>query len=744
MHEPQNRTMQWTLVPTPVIQAGALVDDRFEVGELLGEGGASRVYACKERPLHRHAALKVLKACDDDDQRRRFVHEARILANLRHPHLVHVLALGETDTGAPYMVLELLPGENLEARLRERGPLEWREVVQIAAQVASALEALHQAGVIHRDVKPGNIVRLHGATGRPLVKLIDLGIALVEDWQRIEGEGFTPSPRHPTGVGMVVGTPGFHAPEAGLSPPDPTFDTFSLGATIHLLCTGEMPNLVTPRPMAEVRPGSAFPPELEALVAEALAVLPEDRLATATEFQRRLEAILAAHADEATPHLFDGCYELLAVLGAGAKSEVHRAYHRDAGRYVALKVLNARSAADSEERRRFVREALVLGATADPALPSLIECRTGPHREKPYIAMTLAPGRCASKFCIGDERLRPAEVIAVGRQIAGALLALHARGILHRDVHAGNVLVDVGELTTATLVDVGMAHFEDAYYARAQLRYLTPPEARVPLGTGGLERLEWTAPEARASRQWTAKCDVYSLGLLLYRLLTGKRPHKGGVLVSPREFVPDCPQELESALLAALHEDPKKRLDMKGLAARLADAAEAHQEQVPVRQEAMAPSRPRTWTRQAVAAVLGGVMALGLVWLFGGEQPATVDQLVACADNQASVAGRESTGANASSHAASTQFGGASPQPPPLPTVREALARARPALQGCAAMAGRLFVVEFTTRPGDMGFAAMAVSGPTDSNLDRCVGEATAGIRFQPQEARVYTEEFEP
>ena len=88
--------------------------------------------------------------------------------------------------------------------------------------------------------------------------------------------------------------------------------------------------------MNEARPGCGVPPELEALVASALAVLPEDRIATADEFQRRLEAIRSAHADDSKPFLFAGCFELIQPLGVGAKGEVFRAYHRDAPCYVAL------------------------------------------------------------------------------------------------------------------------------------------------------------------------------------------------------------------------------------------------------------------------------------------------------------------------------------------------------------------------------------------------------------------------
>jgi serine/threonine protein kinase len=566
----------WTLFSSMGGDAsGAVLGDRFEVGELLGAGGTAWVYACRDRVLRCMAAIKILKD-SSEDARRRFREEGCILANLRHPHLVQVLAVGETDTGAPFMVLELLPGQSLDERLRREGPLPWREVVELVAQAAGALEALHAAGVVHRDVKPSNIVQIGSATSRPLVKLIDLGIAKVQSWDRVQGGGFTLVERHQTDAGLVVGTPGFYPPEASHDEPTPRFDTFALGVTIYLLCTGQMPNLLEHRPMIEVRPGCGAPPELEALVATALAVLPDDRVATAEEFQRRLEAIRLAHAEASTPYLFDGCYELIELLGVGAKGEVYRAYHRDAARYVALKLLSARSIEDPEECVRFAREALALSATRHPALPELVDCRTSAKRKQPFIAMALVHGRRAGDFRAGKDDLGIADVIAVGTQLAGALATLHARGILHRDVHGSNVLIELGRTPRATLIDVGMSEFTNAFYAIVDQRYPTPPEHRVKLGTGGLEHLDWTAPEARATKIWTAKCDVYSLGLLLYKLLTGKRPTRSGSreLISPRKLVPACPVALSSALLAALQEDPAERVDMQGLLAKLEAAAD--------------------------------------------------------------------------------------------------------------------------------------------------------------------------
>lgn len=770
--EPLQHARGWTLhTEASRDMVGVLFGGRFEIQEPIGAGGMAAVYVCKDLALHGLAAVKVLRD-DNADARRRFADEARLLANLRHPHLVQVLAVGETADGAPYMALEYLPGQSLDERLIRRGPLPWREVVELASQVAGALEALHRVGVIHRDVKPSNLVQLDGAAGRPLVKLIDLGVAKIHDWARVQTGGFTPAPRHKTEIGKVVGTPGFYPPEAALVEADPRFDTYALGVTIYQLCTGVFPTPGEYRPMSEVRPACKVSPELEALVAAAVSVLPEDRVATAEEFQRRLEAIRTAHAEDTEPFLFDGCYELLEVLGVGAKAEVYRAYHRDAARYVALKLLSARSKANFEERMRFAREARVLSAVRHPALPELIDCRTATNRKQPFIAMSLSRGKRAGEFCITGKTLGPADVIAVGKQLAGALAALHDRGILHRDLNTSNILIDLGRETKATLIDVGMADLTDRFYAVVEQRYPTPPESRVKLGTGGLEMLEWTAPEARAGQGWTAKSDVYSLGLLLYKLLTGKRPFAGTStdMVSPRTYLPGCPRELETALRWALDHDPNQRVDAKGLLAQLDEAAEeinedameARRAEEPAASAARPPadfakpkeggapvdgpaSRPGEeqsqksapwWARRlaAVGLVVGALVLAWWAWPTTAPSPGPINR-----------SEPELAPPTESAPVLKIKLGKADPTSEPrLPEMREALNIIADRLRGCTALAGGALLIEFETASGSETFVSAKVIGPHEERVGRCVREVTTSIRFVPTAPQTFTEEYTP
>jgi len=531
----------------------------------------AKVQLCEDLVLRSEAAVKVLRSTGTD-MRRRFRDEAILLANLRHPHLVQVLAVGETEEGFPYIAMEHL-GQSLDRRLRRGKTVPWREAVEIGVQIAEALSTLHRAGVVHRDVKPANIAEIRGVTGRVFVKLIDLGVASVEDLSSLQLGGESAPPRRPTKEGKVLGTPGYTPPEAGLCEPDARFDVYGLGAAIFELCTGAVPDALDRKTMRSIKPELDLPKELDSLIAHALEVVPESRIATAAELSKGLAAVLERYPKGARAALFDGCFELIKLLGIGAKAEVYLAYHRDARRFVALKILRDEVLKNAEERERFDREARVLSTVKHPSLPALIECRTSTECPRPFIAMTLCQGCRATDFI--EEPLSPREVISVGQQLASALVALHERGVIHRDLNRTNVLIDRSEGDIrASVIDLGQADLLDEFYAGVDERYPTPPEARTRLGTGGLEHAQWTAPEARSGEGWTTKSDVYSLGLLLFILLTGKIPIKeeDGGWRSPADLVPESEGPLAEAILGALNVEPSARFDAPGLLGYLDEA----------------------------------------------------------------------------------------------------------------------------------------------------------------------------
>ncbi len=278
-----------------------LFADRFAVEGDARSGGMADVYRARDRTTGALVALKVLRVQYDGHDAERFAREARALAELEHPSIVRYVAHG-VERGAHFLAMEWLEGEDLAERLR-RAPLDVREAVRLGRRVATALAHAHAHGVVHRDVKPGNVFLVGGAVDQ--AKLIDFGIARLD--------AATPLTRS----GMLVGSPGYVAPEQarGENPLDPRADLFGLGCVIyrcvagHAAFRGDSAVAILAKilfdevpPLAEARPD--VPAALGELVAKLLAKTPEERpasAATTAALFERIEAELEAPHERASP-----------------------------------------------------------------------------------------------------------------------------------------------------------------------------------------------------------------------------------------------------------------------------------------------------------------------------------------------------------------------------------------------------------------------------------------------------------
>lgn len=268
-------------------RGGDRAPDRYQVLQELAAGGMGRVYLARDVALERFVALKMLSENwrSHPELRERFLREAKVAAKLSHPNVVAVHDVGEDD-GRPYMALEYVEGRDLSSLLREKGRLEIGEAVPILEAVANALGAAHAAGIVHRDVKPGNVfLREDGA-----IKLGDFGIA------RIEGLDLTET-------GMAVGTPRYMAPEQACGKPvDGRTDIYALGVLAFHLLTGRPPFVggdlaykhvhEAPPDPRQIQPD--LPPLLAQLILSCLAKKPELRPPSAERFASLLEAAGAA------------------------------------------------------------------------------------------------------------------------------------------------------------------------------------------------------------------------------------------------------------------------------------------------------------------------------------------------------------------------------------------------------------------------------------------------------------------
>jgi WD40 repeat protein/serine/threonine protein kinase len=251
----------------------------YRVLRILGTGGMGLVLLAEDPHLLRHVAIKMMRPGlpGGADARRRFLREARACAALTHDHIVTIHHVGE-ERGAPFLVMPLLEGETLGQRLQREGRLPLAEILRIGREVAEGLAAAHAHGLIHRDVKPGNIW-LEGERGR--VKLLDFGLARVQT-----------DDSHLTPEGGVLGTPAYMAPEQDAAGADHRVDLFSLGCILYHMATGIIPFHRPTVPQTLVAVQTADPPaphtvdpqvpaELSALVMRLLAKKPDDRPASA-------------------------------------------------------------------------------------------------------------------------------------------------------------------------------------------------------------------------------------------------------------------------------------------------------------------------------------------------------------------------------------------------------------------------------------------------------------------------------
>jgi putative nucleotidyltransferase with HDIG domain len=269
----------------------------FKILSLLGEGGMGRVYLAEHVLIGRRAAIKVLAAeiADKEDIVSRFFTEARAVNDIRHPNIVEVTDFG-TFGRQPFIVMELLDGETLEQRLARVSLLDLDAAARVVTQIASAVGAGHEHGMVHRDLKPANIFLRNHPDYPDFVKVLDFGIAKLVAGDR--------NVQHHTEIGMLIGTPAYMSPEQCLGDThlDHHSDIYSLGVVLYQMVTGRLPftaetagRLIVchvqeePPPPQQINP--AVSPAMGAVITKAMAKKPEHRFASMREMR---DAVLLA------------------------------------------------------------------------------------------------------------------------------------------------------------------------------------------------------------------------------------------------------------------------------------------------------------------------------------------------------------------------------------------------------------------------------------------------------------------
>jgi serine/threonine protein kinase len=323
-----------------------LIGDKYELSHVLGRGAMGTVYAAKNLLTGRRVAIKSLHVGGvldpQDPDLLRFQQEARIAGSLESEHVAQVLDI-ERDpaTGLPFLVMELLRGEDLQALLERIGPLPVDVALRIAAQACAGLEAAHGAAVVHRDIKPGNLFLARQKAGAVVVKILDFGMAKIRRGQDVSASaasGFLQAPQASmTETGQILGSPLYMSPEQvdGTKHVDARSDVFSLGVTLYAMLVGKPPHAdvksfvlllqaIATKPVPPL--GSVAPwvlPEVAALIERATRLDRNERFPSVAAMREAIQSLLSGGTALREEMLVASSKEPVLPVKASAQSDAH-------------------------------------------------------------------------------------------------------------------------------------------------------------------------------------------------------------------------------------------------------------------------------------------------------------------------------------------------------------------------------------------------------------------------------------
>ncbi|HKY33785.1 MAG TPA: protein kinase [Candidatus Polarisedimenticolia bacterium] len=529
----------------------ANISGRLEVTRKLGQGRYAIVFEAYDRVLQKKVAAKRYPpaASATPDMIHRFLREARKASDLAHPAHVMVLATGEDREGR-YIIEELVEGRTLREMLDEKIRLEPARVMEMASQICDVLSHAHRKGLLHRDLRPENIFVM----AQDQVKVSDFGLkARQTDPAALEGRAACYVPPEILKGERV----------------DERSDVYALGIVLYEMLMGEPPfppdtasfdhlNLPPPFPVKVDRILPAF---LKRIIERCLE---KDR---ARRYKSAAQVLDDLKASGIVPGVvIADRYEIVRELGVGGMGRIYQALDRELDEPVALKVLRGAGDGDGRQVERFLREIKMARRIAHPNVVKVYDL--GSWKDHRYITMEYIDGVNLEQWV----RLRPGldipATVRLMADVARGIASAHAVGIIHRDVKPQNILLQ--DQRVPKILDFGIARGKGdndvttAGFVMGSPKYMSPEQVQaMPLD---------------------ARTDVYSLGVVLYFVFTGREPfvgdtpsviayrHIGEPPRPPRELDPTIPSWLDELILKALAKDREQRHSSMN---ELADALEA-------------------------------------------------------------------------------------------------------------------------------------------------------------------------
>jgi serine/threonine protein kinase len=500
---------------------------KYRLIRVLAGGHAGAVYEAEHPTLHTKVAIRILAKNQTQRLRALIDREVRVLAALKHPNVVSVRDFGEEGSFL-YTVLDYVDGPTLRELLNARAFPSITVPVRMAATLASTLGYLHHKGILHTDLHPSNVVV--STDGQPVICELDV-------W-------FNTSASVPYEADLVMGTPPYMSPEAvrgDWAAMSVRADVWSLGALMFEMLAGRAvykgtdrkelgrkmtaPDPVDLSPLADKAPGYVVD-----VVGRCLAKDPAARYATADDLRRALEAsidrietsekntvllpppnegrTLLLHVEYQEPDLAGAYrqYEVGRYIGGGTYGDVFQARELLSGREVALKILRQQWVAEPEAVMRFRREATVLARLSHPNVVRVHNF--GRYGASFFIAMDYLDGPSLVDVIADSAPMAVTAVSTCIGQLAAGLAAIHRVGAIHRDLKPANIR-SVG--TRFVILDFGIAHIREA--------------ATLTVSGERLGSPAYMSPEQALGLPCTSASDIYSLGVIMYEMLSGRRPH---------------------------------------------------------------------------------------------------------------------------------------------------------------------------------------------------------------------------
>ncbi|HEX3853978.1 MAG TPA: serine/threonine-protein kinase [Polyangiaceae bacterium] len=547
---------------------GKRLAGRYHLESLIGLGGMSSVFRATDLE-GKSVAVKILyPELLDSEAGQRFERESKVVQGLSHPHVVSTLSSGRDEAlNAHFLVMPLLDGRDMDSVLEEQGALAPESAVRIALQAGRGLSAAHRVGIVHRDVKPGNLL-LDRDGAELIVKVCDFGIAKRAS---VWGEESL------TATGSQLGTPDYAAPEQlrNAKEADERADIWGLGATLYqmlcgvapfshiesvadliiAICNEDVPHIQDRAPWIEAGLARAVhkalnrDPNLRPATVEDFAdrlrrfsggdeLLDESRVTrVSSEIRKRVEgrADLAlsvvqpppAGATEVDPlglngKSLSGKYRVLRLIGKGGMGSVYEVEASN-GQRLAAKVVSAGMAnASPTALERFAREARTASDISSANVARTVDTGSDDALGMPYIIMELLHGVELSAVLKKEGALDPQVAVRLVLQGASGVAAAHASGVIHRDIKPANLFLqvdDVSQQVTVKVCDFGVAK-------RTRVNEMGNAVSHLSLTrTGGMlgSPMYMSPEQAKNAKAVDERTDVWSLSVVLWEALSGQR-----------------------------------------------------------------------------------------------------------------------------------------------------------------------------------------------------------------------------